>query len=126
MGLPGRMRLRSPRRIREVIERGSRADGRLGVVYALPSREPGSRLAQVFSRRLGNAPDRNRGRRRIQEAFRELEATLDRSWDVVFRGRRGVLGQPLATVAEDFGRLVERATVLESNPDDRRAAGGKR
>lgn len=87
MGLPRRWRLGETARIRQILARGRRSGGEIGSLHVLPGTGTDTRACLVFSRRVGNAVVRNRGRRRVQAALLSLEPRLEGAWDLVFRGR---------------------------------------
>ena len=79
--LPRAQRIVTPSDIRHIIRRGQKTAHPLVVCYSLPS--PKSRATVVVSKDVGNAPTRNRVRRRIRHILAaELPA---RSLDVVVR-----------------------------------------
>jgi ribonuclease P protein component len=73
--------LRSPARFREVLRRGERRTAGGITVVSLAVEEPGTRIGLVAGRRLGSAVTRNRIKRRVRHACRQLE--LQSGWDHV-------------------------------------------
>lgn len=71
--------------------------------------EEGLRIGFTVSRRVGNAVERNRVRRRLREVVRRVlgEADLP-SGDLVLIGRRPALSRPFATLCSDFERALRR------------------
>lgn len=61
----------------------------LVVVYVKKNRNQGLRVGITTSKKIGNAVLRNRSRRVIREAFRELSPSVKSGYDLVFvaRGR---------------------------------------
>ena len=59
------------------------------VSYVLKNRQRVLRVGITTSKKIGNAVQRNRSRRVIREAFRQLEPNVRRGFDLVFvaRGR---------------------------------------
>jgi len=111
----GPRRLRFPRKLRivrhaefdRVMQEGVRGgDGRIAL-WALASPTGVTRLGIVVGRRHGGAVRRNRLKRRLREAFRQIQATLPAGVDLVAAPRPGA--EP--TVAElraSLAALAER------------------
>ncbi len=78
-------RLRSPRRITELFESGTRAEDSWGMMIGAEG-TPGSppQMAFAVGRRHGGAVQRNRMRRLCREAFRQVRGDLPGAWDLVF------------------------------------------
>lgn len=59
------------------------------VVYVAKNREKSRRVGITTSKKIGNAVQRNRARRVIREAYRQLMPRIKRGYDLVFvaRGR---------------------------------------
>lgn len=113
MGLPSRLRLRDRHRIREVLARGRRLHGPVGSLSLLAGETDSSRLCCAFSRRTGGAVQRNRGRRRVQEAFRGLLPRVSRPWDCVFRARPPAVETELGELTAALAQLLAAAGALE-------------
>lgn len=88
-------------------------NSRVGSLSLLPGATPASRLCCAFSRRTGSAVERNRGRRRLQEAFRGLAPRLVGSWDLVFRARRAAVESELSQMAAELAQMCRAAGSLE-------------
>lgn len=76
------------------------------VVYGYPNRLGGNRLGVVVSRKIGNAVVRNSWKRRLREAFRQLESPVQ-GVDLVVLPRRGNAPE-FVQVQQSLRRLVER------------------
>lgn len=70
-------------------ERHIASDGVL-LVFALPNELGHSRLGLSVSRKVGNAPVRNRWKRIIREAFRKNQTKFSGNFDIVVVPQKGV------------------------------------
>ncbi len=78
------------------------------VTYLRKTRRPGVRVGITTGKKVGNAVQRNRCRRIIREAFRQLYPQVTGGWDVVFvaRGRTGrCKSTDIARVMEEHLRM---------------------
>ena len=80
------------------------------VLQALDRREDGPvRVGFTVSRKVGNAVERNRVRRRLREVVRLASpTTLRQGHDYVVIGRRAALALPFERLVEDFSRALGR------------------
>jgi ribonuclease P protein component len=80
------------------------------VLQALDRREDGPvRVGFTVSRKVGNAVERNRVRRRLREMVRLAPADRLRGGpDSVLIGRRAALDLPFGRMVEDFDRALHR------------------
>ncbi|MGC3999749.1 MAG: ribonuclease P protein component [Anaeromyxobacter sp.] len=76
MKLEKAARLRRRRQFLEVQQRGRRLYSGEVLVLALDSGAPGPRIGITVSSRVGNAVERNRVKRWVREAWREIRADL--------------------------------------------------
>lgn len=102
----------TPGLILQVAPRPALADG---------SEEKGLRIGFTVSRRVGNAVARNRVRRRLRAAVREVLAVHGKAGrDYVVIGRRSSLTRPYGALVQDLGMALER---LDSFAGPRPACG---
>lgn len=73
---------------------------------------PTNRYGFITSKRLGNAVTRNRARRLLREAVRQLHPQLNPGFDVVIVARRAVVGQHFLSVSRTLYELVQQAGLL--------------
>ena len=80
------------------------------VLQALDRREDGPvRVGFTVSKKVGNAVERNRVRRRLREMVRlATAAQLKPGHDYVLVGRRAALELPFERLSEDFTRALSR------------------
>jgi ribonuclease P protein component len=99
-------RLRGAEEFRRVYRSGCRATGAVGTVYAVPNHRGVTRVGVQVGRRFGSAVRRNRARRRLREALREMRGQLASGVDLVIVPRASVL------VMESSGLRRQLAEVL--------------
>lgn len=107
-------RLRSRREFLAVQERGRRLANGEYAVLALPHAGPFPRLGVTVSSKVANAVNRNRVKRWVREAFREVAADLP-PLDLVVIARRGAPGGGLAAARRALARARE-ALSRETGP----------
>ena len=104
--------------IGDVRRKGRRLEERRVVVYVLPS-EGGTRVAFVCSRSVGGAVARNRARRLLREAWRELAPRIRRNHDVVAVARPEVRGAKMQDVKADMERALSSVGIVDSEVVER-------
>src|SRR5689334_22883030 len=89
---------------------GPRAPAAAFVLQACARDDTGPpRVGFTVSKKVGNAVERNRVRRRLREIVRLSDAArLLPGNDYVLVGRRAALKEPFARLVEDFSRALER------------------
>ncbi|KAF0093147.1 MAG: ribonuclease P protein component [Puniceicoccaceae bacterium 5H] len=71
-------------------------------------RPPLRRVGVIASKRLGNAVQRNRAKRRLRELFRLYQQRLPANCDLVLVGRRRILEMDWPTCVQRFCLTAER------------------
>jgi ribonuclease P protein component len=89
---------------------GSKAPVTGFVLQARNRREDGPvRVGFTVSKKVGNAVERNRVRRRLREVVRLApEASMQTGYDYVLIGRRAALALPFDRLVQDLGRALGR------------------
>ncbi len=83
------------------------------VLCLLRNDEPVSRCGFVTSRRIGGAVERNRARRRLNEAIRLLWDLVEPGWDLVWIARPSVNAAEFLDLQDACARLLRRARLLK-------------
>ena len=88
---PADSRLKRQAEFAAVFKRGKVAADDVLVVHALRGESCGAKLGLSISKKVGNAPQRNRWKRLIREAFRLNQHQLPQRLWIVVRPRRGAV-----------------------------------
>jgi ribonuclease P protein component len=98
---------------------GPRAPAAAFVLQARARDDTGPpRVGYTVSKKVGNAVERNRVRRRLREIVRLSDAArLTPGNDYVLVGRRAALNLPFARLVEDFRQALERVHQQRRAPD---------
>jgi ribonuclease P protein component len=73
-----------------------------------------TRFGFAVGKRLGKAVVRNRLKRRLREAARRQQPTIEPGWDLVFIARQPLLAADFAQIAAAVEQLLRRAKLLPS------------
>jgi ribonuclease P protein component len=90
--------------------KGTRATATAFVLQTRKRRDDGTvRVGFTVSKKVGNAVERNRVRRRLREIVRHApRAGLRPGYDYVLIGRRAALSTPFALMIKDFNHALRR------------------
>ena len=99
---------------RRVLERGSRAAGKLVVVHALRG-ERETRIGFIAGRSVGGAVQRNRARRLLREASRMVDPAVRPGTHLVFVARSGIPTARAAEVAAEMAALLRKLGETSEN-----------
>jgi ribonuclease P protein component len=100
--------------------RGGRA-GRPGFTLqaiAVETAEPG--IGFTVTNKTGNAPERNRIRRRLRAAARACGASFQPQHDYVLVGRREALSLPFSKVVSDLSSAISKVHATPRDPGSKR------
>lgn len=112
-------RLSDKARFRQVRQAGTSYPHPLLILCCLSNQETVSRAGFTVSKRIGKAVERNRARRRMNEAVRLLWDRVAPGWDLVWIARPGINAAEFAELQSACARLLRRARLLQEG----RAAG---
>lgn len=110
-----RYRLSDKARFRQVRQEGTNCAHPLLVLCYLPNGLSVSRCGFTVSKRIGNAVERNRVRRRMREAVRLMWERVEPGYDLVWIARSGVIRAEFAELQSACARLLRRARLLTSD-----------
>lgn len=97
--------------IARVLGEGSILRSKRVVVYVAPGAGK-SRAAFIAGRKVGSAVARNRARRVLRQAWRELSGDVPEGYDVVVVARPEIRGAKAQDLLDEMGDLLARAGVV--------------
>lgn len=106
---PRRFRIRARREFLALQRDGRRQAAAHFIVITLATPRPQVRLGITTSRKVGNAPARNRVRRLVREFFRRHHPRIARAGDVVVIARAGAATLSYADVVDELSRALRLA-----------------
>jgi ribonuclease P protein component len=87
--------------------------GRYMVLWRRSGTEASLRLGVITSKKISlRANQRNRARRRLREAYRNLRPYFSGDFDVLLIGRRAILGADWPEVIREMLKLAQRAELI--------------
>lgn len=105
-----KQRLQRPGQFEEAYAQDRRWHGRFMVLFLRSGPDASLRLGVVASKKVGNAPERARAKRRLREAFRRQRAGFaSRTDDVVLVARRSILAASWDAVVAELRKLAAQA-----------------
>ena len=111
--LKRRHRLVDEERFRQVRQTGTSYAHSLLVLCLLPNEQDVSRCGFAASRRVGEAVQRNRARRRMREAVRLMWDLIEPGWDIVWVARNPINQASFQELQNACARLLRRARLLK-------------
>lgn len=88
--------------------RGKKIAGRGFVLQMVEVEEPGAGVGYTVTKKTGNAPERNRIKRRLRAAVQVCRHRFKSGSDYVLIGRRESLTEPFAALVERLCTSIER------------------
>ena len=112
-----KQRLLRTAQFQETYDQNRRWHGRHMVLFLRSAPDASLRLGVVASKKVGNAPERARAKRRLREAFRRHRAGFTACTDdVVLVARRSILAAPWSELVAELLKLAAQAGLTPPAP----------
>lgn len=72
-----------------------------------------SRFAVAAGRRVGNAVNRNRVKRRLRACVDEISSVIAQGWDLIFYARQPLLSADFTAIRDAMKALVREAGLMD-------------
>ncbi|MDQ5983096.1 MAG: Ribonuclease P protein component [Eubacteriales bacterium SKADARSKE-1] len=82
------------------------------VVYIIKNYKKGTRIGITTSKKIGNAVERNRARRVIKEAYRQIAPKISGNFDIVFVARRPATNTLSTKIMEQMLKQLKLAGLV--------------
>mgnify|MGYP002681986644 CR=1 FL=1 len=112
--LPSAFRLKRRSEFGRIYSKGRSNATDLIVVYALPSRDEGTKIGFSVSKKLGGSVARNRVRRLLREAARPYLPRLKPGYSVIVLARAKAGTATLAQLTAAIGTLFAKLGVIDA------------
>jgi len=125
--LPRQYRLRRQRDFKETYRNSRRYDDRDLSLYVRAREDEKIRMGIVAGKKVGSSVERNRAKRLLRAACRELMSRMVPGFDAIIVARRSHRGKKLADVQSRLERLLQEAGRLRAEAgagDSRQSLGG--
>jgi ribonuclease P protein component len=106
-------KLRGRGTFKRVYEEGKIHRSKHVVLFCLPEQDGSRKVAFVASRKVGQATERNRARRRLREAYRKLRADVAGGAWLIFVARAGVVDVEWRALLGEMEDLLREAGVRD-------------
>lgn len=111
--LPRHERLTRTGAFRAILARGRAYRGRYLSLFFLPRGSGPSRLGVSAGKRVGGAVQRNRAKRLLREAFRQVKRRLGGTFDMILVARPDTARAGLPQVQAELESLLQRARLVK-------------
>lgn len=107
--LPTHERIRKRSEYQTIYRKGAKFETRHFKLAVLPNCLPARRIGITVSRKVGNAVQRNRVKRRLREYFRRHKAAFPSSSDIVITAKTGAQELSFALVCSELNSVLTSA-----------------
>src|SRR5215510_153126 len=108
-GFPKSNRILKRREFRQVYEKGRKFRAAFFTAFVMENGGKAARLGITTTRKLGNAVNRNRVRRRLREVFRKNQRSVPNGIDIVVNAKDSIIEVAYRELESDFISFLQRA-----------------
>lgn len=104
--------IKENRDFKRIYAKGKSCVGRCVVVYLLRNRLGYNRMGITVSKKLGGAVQRNRVKRIIREAYRQMESGIAQGYDFVIVSRSRSVKAKMQDIRAELSRVLQGAGIF--------------
>ena len=102
-----------------IYKQGKSKSSRFAVILYRRNGLRSTRTAFVSSKKVGNSVERNRSRRLMRAAYRNLEPNIKSGYDIIFVARAAIIGCKEPEVERQLKKTLESAGILTGNKNEK-------
>lgn len=106
--------LKKNREFQFVYRKGKSANTKLMALIYVKSRYGGVRAGFSVSKKVGNSVIRNKARRRLKEALREILPALSGNYSIIFVARPDIASARYEQIGKEMRFLLKKAGILNA------------
>ncbi len=111
--------LRKQNDFARIYKQGKSKSSRFAVILYRRNGLRFTRTAFVSSKKVGNSVERNRSRRLMRAAYRNLEPNIKSGYDIIFVARAAIIGCKEPEVERQLKKTLESAGILTGNKNEK-------
>lgn len=102
--------IKSKREFREILDTGQKISSNFFLTYIKRTEERNClRIGFIITKKIGNAVTRNKVKRKIKEALRNIEFDLSAGISVVFIARKAIIEADYLIIVEVLNKVLRKA-----------------
>ena len=100
--------IKSKKEFREILDSGQKINTRFFLTYIKKTEERNCfKIGFIITKKIGNAVVRNKIKRRVKEALRDIGFSYDTGISIVFIARKAIVGADYLNIIEALGKLLK-------------------
>lgn len=99
---------------KKVFLEGKKIEGKNLVVFIIENNFKFNRSGLIVKKEIGNAVVRNKIKRRIKEAYRQINRKLFQGYDIIIRAKKSVISSEYFELYSELENLFHKENILFS------------
>jgi ribonuclease P protein component len=111
-------RLKKRKEFGYIFKKGRSFSNKTLILNYIPTKLKDYKVGFSVSKKIGNAVVRNKVKRRLREAFRELHHGVDKKYNYVFVARKGIEEMTYLEVIKSMKYCLEKTRLIKGENND--------